>query len=304
MKSGDEGSGIHKDIRMSQSADTHADELEYAVLQRIRERADPAERDLIDTLVDRNAALERRALIAEQECERLREEVEAARKCAEESVIRERRRAAGLEALMEAVPATIFVAIDPECRTIFGSGWTYDLLRLPQGSNLSMSAPGDERQTRFRAMKDGVEIPPDDLPMQKAAATGQPMEQVEFDLVFDDGTVRHLLGNAVPLRDENGRTHGAVGAFIDITGQKFHDAIRQQAYAQIEHNMEQFAILGDHVRHPLQVILARADLLGDDEAAKSIREQVRRVNDIVRQLDEGWVESRAIREFLQRNEMG
>ncbi len=289
---------------MSRSADTHADELEYAALQRLKERTDPAERRLIDTLVDRNGALEKRALSAERECERLREEAEAARKCAEESVIRERRRVAGLEALMEAVPATIFVALDPECRTIFGSCWTYDLLRLPQGSNLSMSAPGDERQTRFRAMKDDVEIPPEDLPMQKAAATGRSVQQAEFDLVFDDGAVRHMLGNAVPLRDEKGGIYGAVGAFIDITDQKCHDAIRQQAYAQIEHNMEQFAILGDHVRHPLQVIMARADLMDDEQAATSIREQVQRVNDIVRQLDRGWVESRAIREFLQRNEMG
>jgi len=288
---------------MSKFADTYADEQEHAALQRLKKQADPAERHLIDTLVDRNDALEKRALSAEQECERLRDEVEAARKCVEESVIRERRRAVGLEALMEAVRATIFVALDPECHTIFGSRWTYDLLRLPQGSNLSMSAPGDARPAHFRAMKDGIEIPSKELPMQKAAATGQSVQQAEFDLVFGDGTVRHLLGNAVPLRDENGRTYGAVGAFIDITDRKLHDTIRQQAYTQIEHNMEQFAILGDHVRHPLQVIMARADLMDDEKAATSIREQVQRINDIVRQLDVGWIESRAIREFLRRNEM-
>ncbi len=288
---------------MSKSADMHTDEPENAALQRLRAQVDPAERYLIDTLVNRNDALEKRALSAEQECKQLREEVEAARKCAEGSVIRERRRVAGLEALMEAVPATIFVALDPACRTIFGSCWTYDLLRLPQGSNLSLSAPGDELPAHFRAMKDGIEIPPDDLPMQKAAATGQSVQQSEFDLVFDDGTVRHMLGNAVPLRDESGGIYGAVGAFIDITDHKLHDTIRQQAYTQIEHNMEQFAILGDHVRHPLQVIMARADLMDDEKAATSIRDQVRRINDIVRQLDAGWVESRAIREFLRRNEM-
>lgn len=67
--------------------------------------------------------------------------------------------------------------------------------------------------------------------------------------------------------------------------------------------MEQFAILGDHVRHPLQVIMARADLMEDEETAASIREQVRRINAIVRQLDRGWVESHAIREFLRRNDL-
>ncbi len=89
----------------------------------------------------------------------------------------------------------------------------------------------------------------------------------------------------------------------DITDRKHHEAIRRQAYAQIEQNMEQFAILGDHVRHPLQVIMARADLMADEETAASIQTQVRRINDIVRQLDQGWVESRAIREFLRRNDL-
>ncbi len=103
--------------------------------------------------------------------------------------------------------------------------------------------------------------------------------------------------------DAAGRAVASHGIMYDITDRKHHEAIRRQAYAQIEQNMEQFAILGDHIRHPLQVILARADLLEDATAAVSIREQVQRINDIVGQLDRGWVESRAIRAFLQRNEM-
>ncbi len=104
--------------------------------------------------------------------------------------------------------------------------------------------------------------------------------------------------------DADGRAVSSHGIMYDITDRKHHEAIRQQAYDQIEHNMEQFAILGDHVRHPLQVILARADLMEDGETAASIREQVRRINEIVRQLDRGWVESHAIREFLRRNDLG
>lgn len=40
--------------------------------------------------------------------------------------------------------------------------------------------------------------------------------------------------------------------------------------------MEQFEIPGDHVRHPLQVILARAALMEDEEAAEKIREFLKR----------------------------
>ncbi|MDV2481844.1 PAS domain S-box protein [Methanoculleus sp. Wushi-C6] len=102
--------------------------------------------------------------------------------------------------------------------------------------------------------------------------------------------------------DAEDRPVASHGIMYDITYRKRYEAIRQEAYAQIERNIEQFAVLGDHIRHPLQVILARADLLEDATAAASIQEQVQRINGIVRQLDRGWVESRSIRRFLKRNE--
>ena len=87
----------------------------------------------------------------------------------------------------------------------------------------------------------------------------------------------------------------------DITGRIETERLRQRAYEQINMNIEQFAILGDHVRHPLQVIMGMADLVGG-EKAEVIATQVKRINSIVRQLDQGWLESRKIREFLKRNE--
>ncbi len=145
-----------------------------------------------------------------------------------ESETRERRRASELQTVMEAVPAGIFIAPDPEGRTIYGNHAAYDQMRMPPGSNLSRSAPDGERPLHFRVMKDGVEIPPEELPVQKAAATGRPVDRAEFDLVFDDGTVRQLLGNAVPLPDENGGTRGAVGIFLDISDRKrMEEALRQ-----------------------------------------------------------------------------
>jgi len=51
------------------------------------------------------------------------------------------------------------------------------------------------------------------------------------------------------------------------------------------------------------VILGMADLIDEEAASEKIREQVGRINDIVGELDEGWIESREIREFLRRNEL-
>jgi len=74
---------------------------------------------------------------------------------------------------------------------------------------------------------------------------------------------------------------------------------RAEAYRQIERNIEQFAVLTDHIRNPLQVVQGMADLIEDERAAK-IHEQVTQIQAILRQLDEGWVESEKVREFLER----
>ncbi len=75
---------------------------------------------------------------------------------------------------------------------------------------------------------------------------------------------------------------------------------RMEAYRQIERNIEQFAVLTDHIRNPpLQVVQGMADLI-DDPRAEKIREQVRQIKAILKQLDEGWVESEKVREYLER----
>jgi len=102
---------------------------------------------------------------------------------------------------------------------------------------------------------------------------------------------------------EGGRVIGVQVVGRDISDRKRYEDMRLQAFSQIEQNIEQFAVLADHIRLPLQVILGTADLTDDTNAAEKIREQVERINRIVKQLDEGWVESREIREFLRRNEL-
>jgi PAS domain S-box-containing protein len=124
-----------------------------------------------------------------------------------------------MAALMDAVPAAVLIAHDAECRHISGSRVSQEMTGLPVTANLSKSAPGSERPTGFVLMKDGREIPVDQLPVQ-VAAQGQEVRGYEYDRVFADGTVRTMFGNAVPLLDKEGRPRGAIGAFIDITERK------------------------------------------------------------------------------------
>ena len=151
---------------------------------------------------------ERTADLARTNAELQQEIVE--RKRAEET-LREaqseaQRYGAEMATLMDALPAAVFIAHDVECRHMSGSRFTQELLGLPATANFSKSAPPLERPAHFRPMKDGVEIPPDELPVQMAAK-GREIRDYEFELLFDDGESRHLLGNATPLRNVEGKVY-------------------------------------------------------------------------------------------------
>lgn len=75
---------------------------------------------------------------------------------------------------------------------------------------------------------------------------------------------------------------------------------KTKAYQQIEKNIELFAVLTDHIRNPLQVIQGMADLVEDERMGK-IQEQVETIKTTLKQLDEGWVESEKVREYLRRH---
>ena len=129
------------------------------------------------------------------------------------------RYAGNLEAMMDTVPAAIFIAHDPECRHITGNRVTRSMLGLTPEANISKSSRLGDAPVNFRTFKNGREVPPDDLPVQRAAR-GVVVTADELDLLFADGTVRTTLGEARPLLDAEGRPRGAVGVFFDITERK------------------------------------------------------------------------------------
>jgi len=138
------------------------------------------------------------------------------RKRAEEEA---RKRVEEIAAILEAVPAAVWIAHDPDCRHITGNRASYELLNLPHGAEASLDAPPETRPTHFKAMKDGRELPNEELPLHRAAR-GEVVCDYEFSLAFNDGSVRHVLGNARPMFGGQGRARGSVAAFVDVTERK------------------------------------------------------------------------------------
>ncbi len=178
-----------------------------AALQRSNEELELRVAERTAELQQANASLQREL-----------DERKRAEQALRESEAREHNRAKELETLMDAVPAMIWISRDRECHQMFGNRLGYEYLQMRSGANISKSASQEEVIAQpYRWEKGGVPISAEKLPMQMAAATGKSSQDFTAELVFDDGTVRHLLGNVNPLFDTDGNSNGAIGAFVDIT---------------------------------------------------------------------------------------
>jgi PAS domain S-box-containing protein len=129
------------------------------------------------------------------------------------------RRAAEIETLLEVIPIGIGIAEDPDCTRIRVNRAFASQLGIARDRNASLSAPAQERPP-FRVLRGGCDVPPHELPMQTAAATGVDVHDVELDVIQPDGRRVTLYEFASPLFDERGRVRGSIGAFLDITERK------------------------------------------------------------------------------------
>ncbi len=68
----------------------------------------------------------------------------------------------------------------------------------------------------------------DELPLQRAAATGRPVGRIELEIHSGSGKVLQTLMSANPLFYDSGNVRGAVGALIDITEPKRMEQILRQ----------------------------------------------------------------------------
>jgi PAS domain S-box-containing protein len=121
-----------------------------------------------------------------------------------------------LESLFRLVPVPVWIADDAECRQVRCNRAASDLLGVLESENFSQAA-AERRAVPIWLKRDGCRLEREELPLQRAAATGQPQHETEIDVQTPDGRHLTMSGNAVPVFDSSGAVRGAIAALADIT---------------------------------------------------------------------------------------
>lgn len=174
------------------------------------------------------------------------------------------KRVSELETLFDLAPIGLMIAEDPQCRHMRMNRTLARMLELPPDINASLSAPSDERPP-WKVLRDGLEVDPTDLPIQRAAAEDRAVVEPGLDWVLDNGKVFNIVTYAAPLRDEQGKVWGAMGAFLDLTERlKLEKELKRQTeyLRAINRRKDEFlATLAHELRNPLAPIRNAAHVL-------------------------------------------
>lgn len=130
-------------------------------------------------------------------------------------------------------------------------------------------------------------------------ARREPFRRFVNPCLHKDGHAIILETNGIPIFDPDGRFRGYRGCDMDLTERRRLEDARKAALEQIEKNIGQLAMLGDHIRNPLTAIQAYAGLMAP-EAEEKIAAQVKEIDRIISRIDQGWVESEKVRQHLRK----
>jgi PAS domain S-box-containing protein len=207
-------------------------------------------------------------------------------------------RVAELQTLFDLLPVGIGIATDASGRDIRMNRALAEILRLSPERNASLTAPSGEAPSTYRVLKDGRELRPDELPIQRAIAENAPVTDFEHTIVHDDGTEVDVLLNAVPLRDADGKVSGCVATLQDLTARKQAERQRLNFDRKLQETqkLESLGVMAGGIAHDfnnlLTGILGNASLAGMELPAgspaqgnlESIKQGTLRAADLCKQM--------------------
>lgn len=126
-----------------------------------------------------------------------------------------------------------------------------------------------------------------------------PFGSIEYRIIMPDGSERWQYWNNRAFFDRNGMVTEYQSVGRDTTERKEIEKMQKETYQQIENNLQQFAVLNDHIRNPLTVIMMLAEM-GECSNRDKILKQALEIDRIINLLDRGWLESEKIRTFLKK----
>lgn len=200
-----------------------------------------------------------------------------------------KQRVTELETIMQVLPVGVAIAHDPECRTITSNAALSEMLGLKPSENLSISLQSSHKPD-YDVYEKGQLLAPGELPLQKAAATGQPSGSRELEIRHSDGAITYILASANPLIDDAGQVRGAVAAFFDATQRvKTEEALRRTEKLAAMGRVA--GIVAHEINNPLEAISNCFYLLRDHQSlnhearalAKLGEQELERVCHITRQ---------------------
>ncbi|MFP5405741.1 MAG: PAS domain-containing protein, partial [Gammaproteobacteria bacterium] len=116
------------------------------------------------------------------------------------------RKADEFQTLFDSSPIGLAFAQDPECRSVIHNPAMTALVGTAE------ALKGGQVQVH----RLGHPLAPSQLPLQRAAASGENVAPIELEIIAGD-RVHHIVGQAVALREPDGRPRGAIAAVFDVT---------------------------------------------------------------------------------------
>lgn len=173
-----------------------------------------------------------------------------------------------------------FLITEFNCAIEALSGYTRDSKIHTDIRSFLQFEPGDEKEGNFYSVKKTVNIN-----SSISTATGE---------------IKHIIWNTAPIQDIDGKVLVTIAMGLDITEVKKLEKERSSLILQIERNIAELSILNDGIRNPLTIISTMVEMC-DCEYHEKINAEIIRIDNIVTELDQRWVESEKILAYLQRH---
>ncbi|NPV50234.1 MAG: PAS domain S-box protein [Candidatus Methanofastidiosum sp.] len=116
----------------------------------------------------------------------------------------------------------------------------------------------------------------------------------EFHNRKKDGEYYWEYATISPVRNEKGEITNYIKVSEDIT-------MKKKVKKQIDENIEYFAHLIDHIRNPLAILSGFIQVkVEEGETKERLLRQVDRIEEIIKMLDKGWMDTEDTKKFLKK----